>query len=101
MLGGDGWCCTTEVRDTHKTAFREVEYRWHPWHGQRVLVPRGARRSGGVVLQCVRDELKGFPTMEIPEWVFDSRVCGRMKPAEFPHVNCATLSALKYLLSTA
>jgi hypothetical protein len=49
----------------------------------------------------VRDELKGFPTLEIPEWMFNSRVCGRMKPAEFPYVDCATLSALKYLLSTA
>jgi hypothetical protein len=95
------WCCTTEVRDTHKTAFREVAYRYHPWHGQRVLVRGEARRSGGVVLQCVRDELKGFPTLEIPEWMFNSRVCGRMKPAEFPYVDCATLSALKYLLSTA
>jgi hypothetical protein len=29
----------------------------------------------------VRDELKGFPTLEIPEWMFDSNLCGRMKPA--------------------
>jgi hypothetical protein len=54
-----------------------------------------------VVLQCVRDELKGFPTLEIPEWMFDLRACGRMKPAELPHVDCAALLALKHLLSTA
>jgi hypothetical protein len=41
------------------------------------------------------NELKGFPTLEIPEWMFNSRVCGRMKPAEFPYVDCATLSALE------
>ena len=29
--------CTSEVQDTHKTSFREVRYRWHPWHGERVL----------------------------------------------------------------
>jgi hypothetical protein len=33
-------------------------------------------------LQCVRDELKGFPTLEIPEWMFDSHLCGQMKAAE-------------------
>ncbi len=49
----------------------------------------------------MRDELKGFPTLEIPEWMFDSRVCGRMKPAELPHVECAALLALQHLLSAA
>ncbi len=94
-------CCTTEVRNTHKTTFREVKYRWHPWHGERVLVRGEARRADCVVLQCVRDELKGFPTLEIPEWMFDSRACGRMKPAELPHVDCAALLALQHLLSAA
>jgi hypothetical protein len=91
--------CTTEVRSTHKTAFREIAYRWHPWHGQRVLVRGEARRGGAAILQCVRDELKGFPTLEIPEWMFDSHLCGQMKPAELPQVGCAALLALKHLLS--
>ena len=91
--------CTTEVRNTHKTAFREITYRWHPWHGQRVLVRGEARRGGAVVLQCVRDELKGFPSLEIPEWMFDSHLCGQMKPAELPRVDCTALLALKHLLS--
>ena len=91
-------CCTTEVQNTHKTAFREITYRWHPWHGQRVLIRGEARRGGVVVLQCVRDELKGFPTLEIPEWMFDSHLCDQMKPAELPRVGCAALLALKHLL---
>jgi hypothetical protein len=73
--------CTTEALNTHKTDLREITYPWHPWHGQRVLVRGEARRGGIVVLQCVSDELKGFPTLEIPEWMFDSNLCGRMKPA--------------------
>jgi len=93
--------CTTEALNTHKTDLREITYPWHPWHGQRVLVRGEARRGGIVVLQCVRDELKGFPTLEIPEWMFDSNLCGRMKPAEIPRVDCAALLALKHLLSTA
>jgi hypothetical protein len=64
-----------------------------------VLVRGEARRGGVVVLQCVRDELKGFPTLEIPEWMFDSHLCGQMKPAELPRVGCAALLALKHLLS--
>jgi len=39
--------------------------------------------------QCVRDELQGFPILEIPEWMFDRHACGQMEPTEFPHVNCA------------
>ena len=79
-----GWsagapCCTTEVCNAHKTSLREVKYHWHPWHGKKVLIRGEACRGGRVVLQCVRDELKGFPTLEIPEWMFDSRVCSRTR----------------------
>ena len=92
---------TTEVCNAHKTSLREVKYRWHPWHGKTVLVRGEACRGGHVVLQCVRDELKGFPTLEIPEWMFDSRVCSRMYSTAFPHVDCASLLALKHLISAA
>ena len=93
--------CTTGARNTHKTDLREITYPWHPWHGQRVLVRGEARRGGSIVLQCVRDELKGFPTLEIPEWMFNANICGRMKPAETPRVDCAALLALKHLLSAS
>jgi hypothetical protein len=95
-VAADG--CTTDVRNTHKTGSREVLYRWHPWHGQRVLSGE-ARRAGGVVLRCVRDELERFPALEIAEWMFDCHACGRMKPAQFPLVDCAALLALQHLLS--
>jgi len=100
-IGEDDCQCTTEARNTHKTDLRKITYLWHPWHGQRVLVRGEARRGGIVVLQCMRDELKGFPTLEIPEWMFDSNLCDRMKPAEMPRVDCAALLALKHLLSAA
>jgi hypothetical protein len=58
---------TTERLNTHKTDLRAITYRWHPWHGQGVLVRARHARAGGIVLRCVRDELKGFPILEIPE----------------------------------
>ena len=93
--------CTTEVHNTHKTSFREVRYRWHPWHGQRVAVRGESRRGSAVVLQCVRDEVQGCRTLEIPEWMFDATVCTPMKSSEFQHADCAALLALKHLLSAA
>jgi len=85
--------------DTHKTGFRAIEYRWHPWHGQRVLICGEARRSGRVILRCFQDQLRGFPALEVPEWMFDSHICSRVKPAEFPCVDYATLVVLQQLLS--
>jgi hypothetical protein len=82
-------CCTTEGRNAHTTV------------GQRVLVRGEARRGGIIVLQCVRDELKGFPTLEIPEWTFDSHLGDQMKPTESPGVDCADLLTLKHLLEAA
>jgi hypothetical protein len=76
-------------------------YQWHPWHGQRVLIRGEARRAGCVVLQCVRNELQRFPALEIPEWMFDCRACGEMKPTKFPFVDCAALLALQHLLLAA
>ena len=92
--------CTTEVQNTHKTAFREITYRWHPWHGQRVLVRGKACRGGIVVLRCVRDELKGFPTLEIPEWMFDSGLCSEMKQESLAYVSGSALLSLRALLSS-
>jgi len=59
-------------------------YRWHPWHGQLVLIRGETRRAGCVVLLCVRDELQKLPALEIPEWMFDRHVCGQRKLPELP-----------------
>jgi hypothetical protein len=103
---GPGWSevvpsCTTVVHDTHKTVFREVQYRWHPWHGQRVLVQSEARRSSGAVLRCVREDLNSSPALEIPAWMFDSSICSQMKHHSAGYVSSAALLVLKDLLSAA
>lgn len=96
-----GCCYTSAVRNTHKSEWREVQYRGHPWHGQRVWIRGEARRSGQVVLRCVQDELKRFPLLEIPAWMFDSTICSRMTQNDLAYVSSSALLALKDLLATA
>jgi len=78
-----------------------VHYRWHPWCGQQVHVQVEAHRRGGVVLRCVQGEVNRSPALEIPEWMFDSDLCRRMKQDSLAHVSAAALLALKVLLSQA
>jgi hypothetical protein len=92
---------TSGVQDTHKTGFREVQYCWHPWCGQRVLVRCEARRGGNAVLRCVREDLNRSPGLEIPEWMFDSSRCRQMKQNSVAHVSSVALLALKDLLTTS
>ena len=77
--GVDG--CTTEGSNTHKTETREIRYRWHPWYGRQVLVESIRHRRGVVVLNCRTDDDGVSPVLEVPEWMFDSRVCSRVKQA--------------------
>jgi len=80
--------CTTEGFNTHKTKTREVRYGWHPWQGRQVAV-RGVRtRSGLKGLSCTLDDDRGFPVLEIPEWMFDAAVCGRFARAFFLYCTC-------------
>ena len=91
--------CTTGVQDTHKTYVREVHYRWHPWHGQLVCVQAEARRSGTVLLRCVREEDSRLAALEIPQWMFDSGSCSVMKPESLARVSLSALLALRALLA--
>jgi hypothetical protein len=97
---GAARCCTTEGSNTHKTETREVHYRWHPWYGRQVLVQGIRHRRGVVVLNCRADVDGASPVLEVPEWMFDSSVCGRVKQAGTSTVDCRALHALKILLAS-
>jgi hypothetical protein len=100
MLCEAGSHYTTEGSNTHKTETREVRYRWHPWQGRQVAV-RGVRiRSGRKVLSCTVDDDRGFPVLEIPEWMFDAVVCDRLERAEAARVNTGALRGLRVLLDS-
>jgi len=75
-----------------------VQYRWHPWYGQRVYVRGEARRGGTEILRCVREEQQHLATLEIPKWMFDSGLCSGMKPGTQSWANLGALVALKTLL---
>jgi len=77
-----------------------VRYRWHPWQGRQVAV-RGVRiRSGLKVLSCTVDDDRGFPVLEIPEWMFDAVVCERLERAEAARVDIGALRRLRGLLDS-
>ena len=98
---GDARSCTTEGRNTHKSEQREVLYRWHPWHGERVWIQGKGQRGDQVVFRCVRDELNCFPVLEIPAWMFDLCLCSQMRQNSQAYVSSTALLELRDILSTA
>jgi hypothetical protein len=44
------------------------------------------------------DDARGFPVLEIPDWMFDAHVCARMELHDRPLVFCQALRDLKTLL---
>ena len=89
---------TTEQRKTHITDIREVRYRFHPWSRQRGFVKAVGIRNGPPLLRCRVDDARGFPVLEIPQWMFDGHVGARMELHDRPFVCCQALRDLKTLL---
>jgi len=80
---------------------REVRYLWHPWYARAVAVHETFTRNGRAVFQCGLDEKPGARLLEIPQWMFDSVACCRMRLATVPMVSCGALLDLKALLRCA
>ena len=51
------------------------------------------------MLRCVQEDVSSSPTLEIPEWMFDSVVCGQVKQQTLAYVSSAALLRLRSLLS--
>jgi hypothetical protein len=77
-----------------------VRYDWHPWQGRQVAVHGVRIRNGMKVLSCALDDDRGFPVLELPEWMFDSVVCGQLERAEAARVNTRALRGLRVLLDS-
>ena len=88
-------------RNTHSLESREVRYPWHPWHARAVAIHEAFTRNGRAVCRCGVDENPGVRLLEIPQWMFDSVACCRMRPATVPTVSCGALLDLKSLLRSA
>jgi hypothetical protein len=92
---------TTRQRNTHNIESREVSYLWHPWCARAVAVHETFTRNGRAVFQCGLDDKPGARLLEIPQWMFDSVACCRMRLATVPTVSCGALLDLKALLRCA
>ena len=66
-----------------------------------VVVHEAFTRNGRAVCRCSVDENPGARLLEIPQWMFDSATCSRMRPATVPMVSCGALLDLKALLRCA
>jgi hypothetical protein len=91
---------TSRQRNTHSLESREVRYPWHPWHARAVAVHEAFTWNGRAVFRCGVDEKPGARLLEIPQWMFDSVACCRMRPATVPMVSCGALLDLKALANS-
>jgi hypothetical protein len=92
---------TSRQRNTHSIESREVRYPLHPWHARAVAVHEALTKNGRGVFRCGIDENPGVRLLEIPQWMFDSVACCRMRMATVPTVSCGALLDLKALLRCA
>ena len=90
--------CTTRLKNTHGTQFRELLYRWHPWHGLRVGVYEAIEKPDGVVFRCALAASDSVRCLEIPAWMFDRSACARGHVAAEPRVDLSALAMLTALL---
>jgi hypothetical protein len=96
--------CTTSEDNAHRRALkseperRRVQYRWHPFHGQELLVCGERRTASLIVLRClvVGDERRDC--MHIPAWMFDAPTCNLMTLADAPRASLTSLLALRHLV---
>src|SRR5258708_1864682 len=89
--------CTTKLKNTHGTEFREPLYPWHPWFGLRVGVHAAIERSGGTVFRCSLSGSDADRWLEVPAWMFDRSACAKVRVAD-AHVDLAALTNLAAFL---
>lgn len=54
-----------------------------------------------MVFQCRTDDDRGFPVLEIPQWMFDAAECCRIAVSSRIVVRCEALRHLRVLLAEA
>ncbi len=86
------------LQKTHSIVFepRRLCYPWHPWHGCTILTrPAGGARADVTYFCKLPEAPVDAMLVEIPRWMFDAAQCAGMRCEEVPHVDCATMRALK------
>jgi hypothetical protein len=85
--------------NTYSSELRRVVYRWHPYHGQALVVRFEKRDALPPVVHCEVPGTAGRVSLEIPNWMFDVAVCSLMRIESAPCVSWTALMALAQLLS--
>ncbi|OQB80127.1 MAG: hypothetical protein BWX88_04656 [Planctomycetes bacterium ADurb.Bin126] len=93
-----GASCTTQRRNTSNSELRQVQYAWHPLHGQHVIVCLEQVRRSVPVAHCRLPGREDRSSLEIPQWMFDRATCAAMRWEQEPRVSWQTLADLKNLL---
>src|ERR1700682_3571613 len=91
--------CTTRQSNTHSTESRVVLYPWHPWYGRTVWVYDVRVKTHGTVVDCSLEQMCEGPARQVPQWMFDPRVCHQMQLRHPPVVSCQALVELKEVLA--
>src|SRR5918993_541900 len=97
-MSGAARCCTTRLRNAHRTEEREVLYPWHPWAGCHVHVHEIVQKGSGAVARCHRADDHSGRCLELSVWMFDRAACTTMRIAPAPQVDSTTILTLTALL---
>ncbi|WP_208867125.1 hypothetical protein, partial [Bradyrhizobium sp. AS23.2] len=102
MTNEFAWRCTTTFENAHRTVFREVLYRHHPWFGRRVCVHGTVDKADDVVFRCTLDGAQTDRWLEVPAWMFDRTACPDAELlTAHPFVSIDALAALSAVLDLA
>jgi hypothetical protein len=109
LVGSAGWLNlgdavprgTSQQLNTHIRELKRVCYSWHPWHGFEVLLRSTFVKRGRAVACCLRTDSGQSQPLEVPLWMLDPVVCGRMPLTRSPSVSGQALRELQALLASA
>lgn len=95
----DDFCARapSPVHTAHVGQELEVQYRWHPYFGRKVVIRRVTQRATGRFLSILGP---AGVVVTIADWMLDPIVCAAL-PEGNPRVDLAALLELKRLLMCA
>jgi len=97
--GAGGRRYTTWQFNAHITETRAVCYPWHPWYGRAVVIRTALVKRDRSLFHCQLEPDDRVKSLEIPQWMFEPTLCGRMRLQETPVVSSDALLWLKSLLT--
>jgi hypothetical protein len=101
-IGAFGPRCTTKLKNAHRTEFRELLYRFHPWSGLPIAIHEAIDKPDGVLFRSDIVDSDSDRWREIPAWMFDRSACAKVRlVATDPHADMSALVALASLLPSA